>query len=95
MKKIFAIMLAIVMMLSLCACGNMSLGWGNFNFTHIHFSDACESHCATITKWYDNERGIEVVTEEYGSMFLSEGSYILIESGDKCPYCASASNEQE
>ena len=76
-----------VSVLYFTGCGNMSLGLGNFTFTHIHFSDAIEGHCATIEKWYDNETGIEVKTTEYGSMYLSEGSYTLFTDGSKCPYC--------
>lgn len=88
MKKIICLLLVIVvMMCCLTSCGNQSLGLGNFTFEHIHFSDAIHGRCATIEKWYDNERGIEVKTEEYGSMYLSEGSYILIEDGAHCPYC--------
>lgn len=89
MKTKIAIFLVSFAVSVLCftGCGNMSLGLGNFTFTHIHFSDAIEGHCATIEKWYDSETGIEVKTTEYGSMYLSEGSYILFTGGDKCPYC--------
>ena len=78
MKKIVAVVVAaIVMCAVLTGCGNMSLGFGNFTFNHIHFTDYLNSHCATIEKWYDSENGIEVKTKEYGSIYLSEGSYIL------------------
>ena len=30
---------------------------------------------------------VEVKTEEYGYLYCSEGSYILFESGERCPYC--------
>jgi hypothetical protein len=46
-----------------------------------------EGKCATVIQWYDNSEGIEVQTREYGSLFLSEGSYILVEDGSRCPYC--------
>lgn len=87
--KRFVVGLMVVIMVTFCltGCGNMSMGMGNYTFRHIHFSDAVNSHCATVNKWHDDERGIEVKTEEYGPMFLSEGSYILIENGDNCPYC--------
>lgn len=89
MKKIVCLLLVIVvMMCCLASCGNQSLGFGNFTFRHIHFSDAIGGHCATIEKWYDNEQGIEVKTKEFGSMYLSEGSYILMEDGTHCPYCS-------
>ena len=88
MKRIICIILALVVMLCvLTSCGNMSMGFGNYTFTHIHFTDMIKGHCATVEKWYDSEGGIEVMTTEYGSMFLSEGSYILFGSDTHCPYC--------
>jgi hypothetical protein len=62
-------------------------GIGNYTFEHVHFTDMVEGKCATIIQWYDNSEGIEVQTKEYGSLFLSEGSYIMFENGSKCPYC--------
>lgn len=77
-----------IMACTLTSCGNMDVvGIGNFNFEHIHFTDMTEGHCATVLSWIDNDNGIEVKTQEYGSVFLSEGSYILFESGERCPYC--------
>ena len=87
MKKIIAILLAVIMTLALVACGNENWGFGNYNWKHVHFSDTIESHCATISSWHDNTTGIEIHTVECGSMFLSEGSYILFESETNCPYC--------
>ena len=87
MKKLFAILLTLVMILGLTACGNENWGFGNYNWKHVHFSDAVEGHCATISSWHDNTTGIEIHTVECGSMFLSEGSYILFESGADCPFC--------
>ena len=86
MKKIFTLILVLVLSLSLCACGNENWGFGNYNWKHIHFSDAAEGHCATISSWHDNTAGIEVHTVERGSMFLSEGSYMLFENEIYCPY---------
>lgn len=88
MKKISIIFMSLVLMCCLLTgCGNMSMGFGNFTFNHIHFTDYLTSHCATIEKWYDNENGIEVNTKEYGSMYLSEGSYVLFGEAEGCPYC--------
>lgn len=85
-------LLALLLCLSFCilcfaGCGNMSLGLGNYSFKHIHFGDHLNSYCATVEKWYDNSSGLEVKTTEYGAIFLSEGTYILFESGASCPYC--------
>lgn len=87
MKKVICLVLVLVMALSLCACGNENWGVGNYSWKHVHFSDATEGYCATIKSWHDNTTGIEIHTEECGSMFLSEGSYILFESGADCPFC--------
>lgn len=87
-KKIVFVLMAVIVLATfiLTSCGNVSIGFGNFNFrkVHIHMGDV--NRCLTIEKWYDNEgMGIEVKTKECGSLFLSEGTYILIE--DKCPIC--------
>ena len=87
MKRIIClIVVALILMLSLTAC-NMSMGFGNYSFTHVHFTDMTEGYCATVEKWYDNSEGIEVLTTEFGSMYLSEGSYIMFGEGTRCPFC--------
>ncbi len=87
MKKFIAIIVIMVMCITLLAGCNENWGFGNYNWKHVHFSDAVEGHCATISSWHDNTTGIELHTVEYGSMFLSEGSYILFENGSDCPFC--------
>ena len=87
MRKFIAIVMIMVMTLAMCACGNENWGFGNYSWKHVHFSDAVSGHCATISSWHDNTTGIEIHTVEGGSMFLSEGSYILFESGSDCPFC--------
>lgn len=65
---------------------NQSMGLGNFTFNKIHiltYSD--QGFCVEIEKWHDNETGIEVKMKEGGSLYLSEGAYILV--SDKCPIC--------
>lgn len=88
MKKVIGMILVVMLLVcTLCACGNENWGFGNYNWKHVHFSDAVDGHCATISSWHDNETGIEIHTVECGSMFLSEGSYILFESESNCPFC--------
>lgn len=85
MKKIIAIVvLAAMCMVMLTGC-NMSMGIGNLSFEKVHVDTYHYSGCFTINKWHDNESGIEVNTKEAGSMFFSEGTYVLIE--DDCPFC--------
>ena len=87
MKKIFAIVLVLIMVLSLTACGNENWGFGNYNYTHVHVSDGVDGYCATIKSWHDNERGIELHTEEFGNVYLSEGTYTQFAYGKNCPFC--------
>lgn len=85
MKKLVLVVVSVILMLSLSGC-NMGVGFGSYTYNHVHIFDYSSgvSH-ATIEKWYDSESGIEVKTEEYGSIFLCEGTYILYK--DKCPLC--------
>ena len=87
MRKFIAFFLVLVMCVALMGCGNENWGVGNYSWRHVHFSDMVEGHCADISSWHDNTTGIELHTVEYGSMFLSEGSYILFESHVDCPFC--------
>ena len=85
MKKIIAIVVLAAMCLVMLTGCNMSLGMGNFSFKNVHVDTYHYSGCFTIKKWHDNDSGIEVNTEEAGSIFLSEGTYMMIE--DDCPFC--------
>ena len=87
MKKILAIALCVIVMCGLLTGCNENIGFGNYNWKHVHFTDNVEGHCATITSWHDNTTGIELHTKECGSMFLSESSYILFDEATHCPYC--------
>ena len=86
MKKIIVFILAALLAVAMAGC-NMGLGLGNFEFTGVHCSDF-SGNCRdfTVTKWYEDDTGIEVKTKEAGSIFCSEGTYILYE-GNKCPIC--------
>lgn len=86
MKKIVVIVMILILISNLCACGNMGVGLGNFEFNKVHIDTHNYSGCFAIEKWYDNKTGIEVKTKESGSMYLSEGTYFLI--SDDCPLCA-------
>ena len=73
----------------LTGCGNENWGFGNYTYSHVHYTDGVEGHCATVDSWHDNEIGCEVHTPE-GSMYLCEGSYVLFEKAETCPYCEEA-----
>lgn len=82
----FFLLLVFVVTVVLTSCGNMSIGFGNYSFKRVHVDTHGYSGCFEVDKWYDNEAGgIEVKTKDHGAMYLSEGSYILIE--EQCPIC--------
>ena len=86
-KKIIAMIMMVTMLtVMLTGCGNMSWGLGNFTYEKVHIDTHNYSGCLTIETWHDSSTGIEVDTEEVGSLFLSEGTYTLIE--DECPFCS-------
>lgn len=89
MKKMIMTIAAIVgASICMTGCGNMAvLDPGNYNFTHLHTDTYHKPMCFTIEKWWDNSTGIEVKTSECGTLYFSEGDYILIENGTNCPYC--------
>lgn len=93
MRKIFACLLAVVMLVALAGCGNMSWGLGEFTFRKVHVDTHHYSGCFTIKKWHDNSSGIEVKTEEVGTMFLSEGVYVLLEGDEPCPFCGNTEEQ--
>lgn len=88
MKKIISIVLLITALVTILAgCGNMSLGIGNYTYEQVHVDTYHYSGCFSIVKWYENATGIEVKTKEAGSLYLSEGTYVLIEGDKGCPFC--------
>lgn len=87
LKSLLATILIISAVLSFCACGNENWGIGNYTYTHVHVGDGAEGYCADVSSWHDNELGIELHTEEFGSIYCSEGTYLLFEDGANCPFC--------
>lgn len=88
MKKLITVIITIMLLVAmLTGCGNESWGLGNFTFEKIHVDTYHYSGCFTVVNWHDNETGIEVKTKEAGSMYLSEGTYILLEGDKGCPFC--------
>ncbi len=85
MKKFCLFLVLIISLLTLVSCGNYSMGFGNYTYTKIHIDTHHFSGCYTVETWYESDSGIEVTTKELGSIFASEGTYILV--GDKCPVC--------
>ena len=93
MKKIFlTFMLILLVVICFSGCGgNMSvMGIGNYSFEKVHVDTYHYSGRLEVEKWYENSTGIEVKTKDYENIFLSEGTYTLIE--DECPFCEEGSN---
>lgn len=88
MKKfIITVLLIAVFIGVLAGCGNMSFGAGNFTYEKIHVDTHNYSGCFTVEKWHENPTGVEVKTKEVGSMYLSEGTYIMLDGNMGCPFC--------
>ena len=83
--KFIALMCIIITMLAGC---NKAYGFGSYSFKKVHIEMNGYSCCFDVKSWHDTEgTGIEVNVKDYGAMFLSEGTYILVE--DECPICNS------
>ena len=75
------------MLVVMAGCGNRSIGYGNYSFKKVHVDTHGFFGCLTVKSWRNDEVGIEVNTEEAGAIFLSEGTYILLEGNKTCPFC--------
>lgn len=78
------IMLLAALALPLMGC---DMNADSFHAVHIYGWDK-DSRDISVKSWrvYDSA-GIKVVTERYGTMFLSEGTYILLRGIGDCPIC--------
>ena len=85
MKKIILAICMIIMLITMTACGNQDLSFGNYTFNRVHFSVGGKEYCSELQSWRDNELGCEVKLEDGNVLYLSEGTYILIK--DECPIC--------
>ena len=87
MKKVICLILCVMLILPILTGCNENWGIGNYEWKHVHVSDGVNGYCATITSWHDNDRGIELHTNEFGDVFLSEGTYALFSNAAQCPFC--------
>lgn len=90
MKKFIGLfILLIILVMAFTGC-NMSMGLGNYEYNKIHIDTYHYSGCLKVDKWYETTTGVEVKTEDGESLYLSEGTYIMVE--DECPLCAAKNN---
>ena len=72
-------------MAALLAGCNMGIV-GHFEFNGLHCADFNGNvRDFTVSRWYESDSGVEVLTEEAGSVFFSEGTYVMYEN--ECPLC--------
>ena len=64
---------------------NEAMGFGTFNFDRAHISVGGVDACVEVESWHDNEIGCELRLVNGTSIYLSEGTYILIDG--ECPIC--------
>lgn len=81
MKKILKVLVFLGLLISiipLSGCkikGNESWSMGEYNFVCVY--DIPHDCYYKIDKWHNDEVGIEIKTAGYGTIFFSEGTYIL------------------
>ena len=84
MRKSRIYMLMAALTLPLMGC-NMNID-SEFHAVHIYGFDR-RGFDVSIKSWKEGDMGIEVNTERYGAMFLSEGTYLLLRGIGDCPIC--------
>ena len=85
MKKIIvSIVIIVTTAIVITGCGNLH---GDIKYKKIHVDTHRYSGCFTIEKWHRVSDGVEVMTQEIGSMYLAEGTYIIMEGNKDCPFC--------
>ena len=90
MKKLLAIILISLIVSTMFTGCNRSFGFGHQTYEKIHIDTHHFSGCLTVDHWCDGTTGIEVYTDEAGSIFVSEGMYVLLDGDKDCPFCAGA-----
>jgi len=86
-KLIAAALVAIILTMAVIMTGcNRNIGLGTYSFKKVHIlTHNGEEKCFEISSWREAEIGCEVKLKNGGSLWLSEGTYILV--SDKCPIC--------
>ena len=94
MKRIISLILVLAVLTAtilLVACTKVSDNKINIKmlnttyFPKVHIFGNYND-CLTIKSWYrSSDIGVIVETEEYGELYLSNGTFVLIK--DECPFC--------
>ena len=84
MKRIFIIALVVALMFVMTSCDDFLSSQSDFNGVHILVNNG-QDKCVKMKSVHYYNTGIQVETEEFGPLLLSEGTYIVYK--DKCPIC--------
>lgn len=89
MKRLLALIIILTIFVIVLSSCNMSCGPGNYTFNHLHYITYNNEGCLDVLNWHESSSGagIEVKTHDGTSYFFSEGTYILIENKNFCPFC--------
>ena len=87
MKKLGALLLSVAC-LTLSGCNEQVVGWGNlsFHYAHIQMMGQAGSVHLKIESWRNDDGGIELKTENYGTIIVGDGTYMLYDV-EECPIC--------
>ena len=88
MKKLLGI-ISVVLLLVLCSCGNVNIGWGSYSFHYVHvqmYGENCVHF--KVSSWKNDDGGIELSTVDHGTILLGDGTYMMYDT-EKCPICGS------
>ena len=90
MKKVF-VTLAAVLCLGLTGC-NKQIGFGSYSFHYVHIQLPGQAEPAhlKVTSWQNDDGGIELKTESYGTILVGDGTYVAYDN-EKCPICGTVS----
>ena len=84
--KLALVLMLIAVMVAIFVGCNVSPGMGSLEFNKVHVDTYHYSGCLEVDKWYETDTGVEIKTKNGESIYLSEGTYIMVE--DKCPFCS-------
>ena len=85
LKRLF-IGLILLLGLSLTSCNAGVIGKLSFHYIHVQMYGMSEPIHYRINKWVSDDGNIEVRTNNYGTMLVGDGFYVLYEN-EICPIC--------
>lgn len=94
MKKAIIALLCIALLFVFTSCNAATPNWENDPVGVHILTHSGEDKCLRIKGWYEHHSGgLQVETEEYGELLLSQGTFILYDT--ICPICGAQMLENE